>query len=115
MRYFLFLVFTFVFSASAAVTDEPPIAKGTQVQVHAWDPVTKTFDIVMTEYEAQGPNYATVADLLAAIPGIDKKRAQRKPELLVGNEYTLDNQLNLQPVMKINKLREAHKKKSKAK
>lgn len=115
MRILLFLIFTFVFSASAAVTDEPPIAKGTQIQVHSWNTVTKTFDIVMTEYPAQGPNYATVADLLAAIPGIDKQRTQRKPELLVGNEYTLDKQLNLQSVVKIEKLREAHKKKSKAK
>lgn len=115
MRTLLFLVLSFVFSANAEITDEPPIKKGTPIQVRAWDPLTKTYDIVMPQYEAQGPNYATLPDLIAAVPGIDSQRIQKKPELLVGNEYTLDNQLKLQSVLKIEDLREALKKKAKAK
>lgn len=115
MRSVLLLMLTFALPAWAAVTDEPPIKKGTQIQVQHWDAISKTYDIVMPQYEAQGPNYATLADLLAAVPGIDKVRVQKKPDTIVGMEYTLDNELKLQSVMRIENLREAHKKKSKAK
>lgn len=91
--------------AKPSIEDEPPIKKGTQVQVEAWNEKSRTYDIVMPQFEAQGPNYAAVEDMLAAISSLDRARVTANPRVLVGNEYVLDNDLKLQPGGRVEALR----------
>lgn len=88
-------------AGAAEYPPEPPIAKGTAIQIESYDKKTKTYSIVMPEYEAQGPNYATLKDLLAAVPTIDAKRVTAKPEIIVGMEYVTDNVLKLQSSLEV--------------
>ncbi|MBX3022874.1 MAG: hypothetical protein KF799_14460 [Bdellovibrionales bacterium] len=110
MKIFIF-AFLFVLAplAGAAVDDEPPIKGGTAIQVRAWDPRSQTYDIVMPQFEAQGPNYATLADLAKAVTSLDLKRVKANPKTIVGMEYVLDKELRLQSVLKV---QAAQKKKS---
>jgi hypothetical protein len=110
MTVLLSLIFTFVMPALAAVDDEPPIRAGAMISVQAWDAKSKTYDIELTEYPAQGPNYATLKDLAAAVKTVDSARAKRNPASLVGMAYKLDADLKLQSVMKIDAIRAGKKK-----
>lgn len=88
------------FSALAAVTDEPPIPKGQMVRIKDFDRASQTFEVVMIDYSAQGPNFALLKDLCKAIQSLDCAKAKRKPEAIVNNEYHLDETLALQSVVK---------------
>lgn len=97
----------------AAVDDVPPILKGRKISVRAWEPHSKTYDVEDSEFSAQGPNYATVKDLAKAVKALDRRKLQRQPDSVVGNEYVLDEDLQLQSVVKTDAIREraAQKKK----
>lgn len=86
--------------ALAAIDDEPPIRAGTMIEVHDWEKRSGTFEIVMPEFSAQGPNYATLRALIKAVPSLNTARVKSKPESIVGNTYKLDAELKLEPVLK---------------
>lgn len=83
------------------VDAEPPIGKDSMISIRAWDPITQTFEITKSKYEGQGPNYATIPDLLIAIKTLDKHKVKQSPKSIVGNVYKLDSDLRLQSVVKI--------------
>lgn len=114
---FAVLIFSSFVFAKPVDEGEPPIKKGTMIQVQSYNEKSKTYDIVMPKYEAQGPNYATVADLVKALPSVDAKRVVANPRTIVGMEYVLDNDLKLQDTAKVEALQKppAPKKPAKSK
>lgn len=86
--------------AFAAIDDEPPIRAGAMIEVEAWNAKSQTYDIVMTKYSAQGPNYAKVASLLKAVTSLNASRVRAKPESIVGLSFKLDADLALESVAK---------------
>ena len=89
----------------------PPIGKGQTVQVINWDAKSQTYELIKNKYPAQGPNFVTMKDLVAAIKTLDAKRVKKKPKSIVGNEYELDEDVLLQPVQKILNQQQEQKKK----
>lgn len=107
MKHLAFLFLTCGSLALAAVDDEPPIRAGAMIEIHDWDARSRTFEIIMTAYPAQGPNYATLPSLIKAVPALNNSRTKSKPESLVGMSYKLDEELKLESVIKTEAKRNA--------
>ena len=86
--------------AFAAIDDEPPIRAGTLIEIQAWDARSRTYDITMPAFSAQGPNYATLPALIKAVPSLNTNRIKANPDSIVGMTYKLDAPLALEPVLK---------------
>ncbi len=95
------VLFSLITCAAFAQDDfESPIPRGTLIEVERYDSQSHTYDIVMVEEEAQGPNYATVEDLVRAVKALTKLKLATQPKSIVGQKYVLDSDLQLQPVLK---------------
>lgn len=95
--------------ALAKEVSPPPISAGQVIDIKDWDIKSATFEVIDTKYEAQGPNFVTVEDLAASVTTLDLKKLKKDPSKIVGNQYKLDKELPLQPLLKTIKLREATK------
>ncbi|UOF01143.1 hypothetical protein [Bdellovibrio reynosensis] len=71
---------------------EPPIIKGTDIEVDSYDAPTDTFEVVIVKEPGVGPNIATSDDLFKAT-GIDPENKKNKD--LVGSTFKLKEELKL--------------------
>lgn len=88
----LSLLFSFnAFAAAVVDTSEPPIAKGTDIEVDRYDVETDTFEIVIVKEPGVGPNFAASEDLFKATGLTEVK----KKKDLVGSVHKLKDSLKL--------------------
>lgn len=90
-----FFLFTIVIQASA----EYPYPMGPKeyIEIHSYDPETRTYDIKLIKYPRQGPFITTPEEVCKGISALNLERVLRSPSSIVGNQYTTDRTILLLP------------------